>query len=268
KLTMNVRGRVASAVTSRRLTDYVAAAIAIALPWSTSITAILMTIWVLAYLPSFDLGEIRREACTWAGGLPLVLLAWAAAGLFWSEASWADSLAGLRQFHKLLFIPVLLAYFRRSDFGIPVMSCLIASCIALLVVALTVEIWPWLQWWPSRNIGVPVKTYISQSAEFTVAAFCLIYLAAEALKARRVGFAAAAALIALAFLADIFFIVTSRTELVAIAGLIVLFGARFYKWKGFAGGLVVLACTMALVWSTSDYVQERISDTAKEIEAY
>ena len=40
--------------------DWLAVGVAVSLPWSTSVTAILVTLWILAVLPTLDAGAVRR----------------------------------------------------------------------------------------------------------------------------------------------------------------------------------------------------------------
>ena len=53
--------------------DWLAVAVAASVPWSTSATGILVTIWVLALVPTLNWSDLRRELMTPAGGLPVLL---------------------------------------------------------------------------------------------------------------------------------------------------------------------------------------------------
>jgi hypothetical protein len=92
-------------------------AIAILLPWSTSATAILAVLWVVACIPTLGWTDIRREALTAAGGLPVALVLLGLAGMAWSDASLLERWKGFESFLRLLAIPLLLAQFRRSGRG-------------------------------------------------------------------------------------------------------------------------------------------------------
>lgn len=265
---MDMTGRIVNDIKFRRTTDYLAIAIAISLPWSTSATSILMIIWILAFLPTLNLADLRREIFTLAGGFPVLLVAWAALGMLWVDTTWAESLGGLRQFQKLLFIPVVLAYFRHSSCGMQVVAAFIASCIALLTLSLIIALWPEIQWWHTRYPGVPVKNYITQSAEFAISAFCLFYFSIVAWKAQAHRLAIIASFIALVFIVNIIFVATSRTELIVIAVLIVLFGARVYGWKGSLLGAAVLSLIIVFAWNTSSYLRTRIDETKREFNTY
>src|ERR1700731_4403467 len=100
-----------------RIADGLAAAAAASLPWSTTATAIFVTAWFVVLVSALETGSLRREIVSPAGGLSIVLVAIAAVGMSWSEASLSARLQGLEGFCKLLFIPFLLAQFRRSDRG-------------------------------------------------------------------------------------------------------------------------------------------------------
>src|SRR5260370_12123676 len=97
-----------------QLADWEAVAVAIALPWSTSATSILLVIWLITLIPTLDFATVWRELKTPAGGLPVALWLLVAFGMLWADVSWPDRVGGLGSFHRLLMIPVLLAHFRRS----------------------------------------------------------------------------------------------------------------------------------------------------------
>src|SRR5262245_30500207 len=87
------------------LADHLAIAIAVSLPWSTSVTTILGWIWLFAVVPTLDprllLQTLARPACA----LPLALFAFGLAAMAWADVSWFDCYYGFDSFHKLLAIP-------------------------------------------------------------------------------------------------------------------------------------------------------------------
>lgn len=153
-----------------RLADCLAVALAVSLPLSTSATGILAVLWLLAVAPTLDVATVRRELATAAGGLPVLLWALAAAGMFWADVPWAERLDGLNAYHKLLFILLFLAQFRRSERGAWVMIGFLLSCVALLVLS-------WILWllptslWPVREFAIPVKDRIAQATLFVACIF-------------------------------------------------------------------------------------------------
>ena len=143
-----------------------------------------------------------------------------------------------------------------------------ASCVGLLALSLITVLWPGLQWWQSWGPGVPVKNYVTQSAEFAIAAFFLFYLSIDAWKAGAYRRSIAACLIASTFIVFMLFIVTSRTELFAIAALIVVFGARLYGWRGLLFGVATLGVIALIAWDTSSYLRTRITKTESDMQTY
>ena len=69
----------------------------------------------VALLASLDVASVRRELMTPAGGLPVLLWASCRVGMLWADVEWSERFHGLRGYHKLLGIPLLLAHFRRSE---------------------------------------------------------------------------------------------------------------------------------------------------------
>ncbi len=149
-----------------RNADGLAVAVAVSLPWSTSATAILLVLWLIALIPTFRLSDLRREAplTTLVGGLPVALWSLAVLGMLWSDASFHERLSGLSGYHKLLTIPLLIAQFRRSDRARWVIIGFFVSCVALLLVSWLPTIVPSLAsvaWrnWPGMGRGTPVAFY-------------------------------------------------------------------------------------------------------------
>lgn len=251
-----------------RIADGLAVALAVSLPLSTSATGILLVLWLLALIPTLDWGDVRRELVTPAGGLPILLFIFGVLGMVWADVIWIERWKGLDSFFKLLVIPLLMAQFRRSGNGQRVFVGFLIACVALLIGSCLVTIWPDVAWKSSPDAGVAVKNYISQSAEFTICAAVLLYLAVEAASARRWMRSTALFVLALAFLADIFFIATSRTTLVVIAALALLYGAQKYRWKGFVGAAVAGLVLVGTLWAASPYFRDRVTGILSESERY
>src|SRR4051794_3591921 len=84
------RGRIAL------LADLLAVAAAAALPWSTSVGAILISLWLLALLPTLELAALRRDFGSAAGALPVALFALAAVGMTWADVPIAERFDSLK----------------------------------------------------------------------------------------------------------------------------------------------------------------------------
>jgi O-antigen ligase len=250
-----------------RLADGLAVAVAASLPWSTTATGILLAAWLMTVVSVIDPDSVRREIMSTAGGLPVVLVAIAALGMAWSQASLAERLQGLEGFCKLLSIPLLLAQFRRSERGWTVVLWFFGASVALLVVSSALASIPGLPW-RGKMPGVPVKDYISQSGIFALCAFALLGCASEAWRLRRRQLAYVLVVVAAAFIANIAYVETGRTTLVTIAVLVPVLGFRQFGWRGIvlagAGGCAVAG----VLWISSSHLRERVTHAVQEVQQY
>lgn len=246
--------------------DWLVVAIAASLPWSTSAASIMIVIWLLALFPTLTWSSARRELLTPVGGLPVLLFALGALGMLWAEVPWEARLGGLDGFVKLLMLPLLIVQFRRSDKGKQVLMGFLLSCVALLIASALVTIFPELPR-GSFDRGVLVKNYIIQSAEFAVCSAVLLDVAIERMRARRWGAAWGPVLLALAFLADIVFIATSRTTLVILPVLALAYGIRRFGRRGLVGAGAAIVVVAAVVWTTSPYMRQRVDGIRAELMA-
>jgi O-antigen ligase len=248
--------------------DWLAVGVAASLPWSTSASGILVVLWLLALLPTLELATLRRELRTPAGGLPVLLWLLAAAAMVWADVAWAERIAGLESFLKLLAIPFLLAHFRRSDKGACVLAAFLIACTLLLATSYFLALWPGLTWRGVRaGLGVPVKDYIAQSGEFAICVFVLVPIALSILRTRAwisLGLLSLSAL----FLINFLYLATGRTSLAVAVVLLVLFAFRHFGWK--KGGLVLLAAMLVVlaVWESSPYLRARVGIMPGEIAHY
>ncbi len=247
--------------------DWLAVAVAVSLPWSTSATSILIVIWLLVLIPTLSWPDMRREVLTAAGGLPVLLFLLGALGMAWAQVPFAARLGGLDGFVKLLVLPLLMVQFRRSDKGDRVLFGFLLACVALLIASVAVKIWPGLSW-GSHNDGVAVKNYIVQSAEFAICAAVLFDIAIARARVRRWKTALGLLLLLLAFLADIFFVVTSRTTLVILPALMLVYGFRRFGWKGLLAAGAAGIAVVAVVWTASPYLRGRVASLYTQTEAF
>jgi len=251
-----------------RNADWVAVAVAVSLPLSTSATSVLLVLWLIAVVPTLDFASVRREAMTEAGGLPVLLWALAAVGMLWADVSWSERIDGLGAFHKLLAIPLLMAQFRRSDRGQWVVYGFLGASLLVLVVSWWLALAPGLTWRGDASPGVPTKDYIAQSGVFVLCALGLLAWAAERWRAGQTEPALALAFVAAAFLANIVYVATGRTTIVVMAVLVLLLGFRLFGWKGVLAAGLVVAVLAGLAWASSPYLRERMSSAIANIQDY
>ncbi len=249
-----------------RLADWLAVAVAVSLPWSTTATGILVVLWLLVVLPTLDVAAVRRELTTPAGGLPVLLCALAAAGLLWADVSWGERLGGFSSFLRLLAIPLLLAQFRRSAFGSRVLLGFLASVSVVLLASWVLAMFPGIPW---RGVsGVPVKDYILQSEEFLICAFVLLAIACNRIGPRRWPSVLGLGVLAVLFAANIALVATGRTTLLVAPVLALLLGWRLFGRKGLAGAAVLFSILGAAVAWTSPYLHARLTTSISELHAY
>jgi O-antigen ligase len=252
-----------------RIADGLVVAVAVSLPWSTSATGILIALWLLAFIPTVEMASLRREALTWAGGLPVLLWLLAVVGLLWADASLRERLGALEAFTRLLVIPMLLAQSRRSEIGHSVLvGFLCAAVLLLLVSGIHAALFGRVAWIRGLFPGVPVKDYISQSSIFVICIFALLGVAVDSWRAGRHRSALALVLLALMFLADIAYIATGRTALTVIPVLAALFGFRQLGVKGLVAALVATVGLAVALGASSPYLRDRVGHAYEEIRAY
>ncbi len=251
-----------------RIADWLAVAVAVSLPWSTSATSILVVVWLIVLLPTLRMAELRRELTTAVGGLPVLLLLLAVIGMLWADVTWVERWKSLNSFVKLLVIPLLFIQFRRSDHGVWVFGGYLAACTALLVVSAVLSITAG-PWWPNTIYGVPVKNEATQSGEFVICIFGLLFLAVELFERRRqpwlIGLLA---VVVVGMAADIFYVATGRTALVIGSVLLVLFAAKKLRARGIVFLSVGAILIGAIGWVSSPYLRNRTVDVWRDIQSY
>ena len=221
----------------------------------------------MALLASLDVASVRRELMTPAGGLPVLLWVLAAVGMLWADVEWSERFHGLRGYHKLLGIPLLLAHFRRSDRVQWVILAFLFSSLVLLALSWATP-YPGFLGRPKADFGVPFKDYLSQSGIFAICAFGLLGQAAEWWRTQRGRLAVVALVLAAIFVANIVFIATARSTLLVMAVLLVLFGFLQFRWKGVLAVVLVAVALASVSWVASPYLRERVTDLVEETQDY
>src|ERR1035437_1300768 len=233
-----------------KIADGLAVAVAGSLPWSTSVTGILLVLLLLALIPTLDWADLRRELLTAAGGLPVLLVALGVLGMAWADVSLAERWGGVGSFFKLLVIPLLFVQFRRSERGLWVFAAYVVSCVVLLVISSFIHD-------PAKVEAVFVKNSATQSGEFVTCIFGLLFVAVACVERRRWWWVAGPGTGVLCMVANSFYIATGRAALVIIPVLLVLFAARKLSGKGMA---ILFACVIAVGvagWLSSPYLRDR-----------
>jgi O-antigen ligase len=250
-----------------RLADSLAVAVAVSLPWSTTATGILIALWAIALVPCLDIRGLRANIGMLAGALPVVLCLSAALGMMWTDVSWDERWISLKVFLRLLAIPLLFVQFRQSDRGPWVLQGFLASCTALLLLSYAQWFFPAMSW-RQQPLGVPVKDYIIQSGEFLICAFAFAHLTLNAWQQTRRARAGMLLLLVLLFLANISFVATARTTLVAFVILLGVFVLQRFGWRGGITTIAIASVVAVATWLSSPYLRSRVLDVFQEIEIY
>src|SRR6478736_3760777 len=248
--------------------DIVAVAIAVSLPWSTSATAILIGLWFLTLVPVLRWDELRREILTPAGGLPVLLLLLGVAGMLWADVTLLERWKGLDSFLKLAAIPLLLVQFHRSERGTWVFAGYFLSCIALLVVTSIVIAVPPLAATFLHPDNVIVKNAATQSGEFVICIFGLLYLMVGAIEQKRWPLALVCTALVLVMLGNIFYFSTGRTALVTIFVLFALLALKIRNVRAIAGLLAAAIVLGIIAWMSSPYLRARTEAIPTEAQRY
>ncbi len=249
-----------------KVADWAAVAVAVMLPWSTSGAAILIAIWLVAVIPTFDVPIIRESfakpaAEKSAGELPVLLWALSALGMLWADVGWSERLAGAAAFAKLLAIPLLLAQFYRSNAGKWVLLGFLASATALLLMSWGLVLVPGLPW-RGRSPGVPVKDYLAQSGIFVLCAVVLLHFALQSRTGDR-RLALSLLLLTGLFVANVGYVASARTAISVFAVLLLALAIWHFGWKGIPGALVILGLLGALLWTSSNYFRNEFLGTVQ-----
>ena len=242
--------------------------IALALPWSTSLVAIFVVAWLVTVAPTLDIKllmqSLKRPVCA----LPIALFALAVVGTLWSDASWGDRLYAISPTAKLLVLPVLIYHFERSTRGMWVFVAFLISCTLLMLMSWVVAYEPRLALKSGADYGIPVKNYIDQSQEFALCAVALAYPIVSLLGQKRFTKAALLAAIGLSLVANMAFVTVSRTALVTMPIMLLVFALLHLKWRN----VVRLLCTMMVLagvsWAASPHLRARTATFLTDYQRY
>ena len=253
------------------------ALVALLLPWSTTGVTFALVPWLIAFA-FIDLRELPRSLLRPICLLPIALFVLALVGTLWSVAPWAERLHALGPPAKLLVIPLLIYQFERWPYGKWVFAAFLVSCTLLMLYSFTVAIDPRLslKLYLSRGpyqveSGIAVRNYIDQSQEFALCAIALVYPIVTLVQQGRVRIAALFAVLALGFLANMMFVVVSRTALVTLPVLLVVFALLHLRWRAALVAGAATALIAVALWAVSPHLRATVgkfqSDYERSLEA-
>ncbi|MGX9389291.1 O-antigen ligase family protein [Nitrobacteraceae bacterium UC4446_H13] len=241
---------------------------AASLPWSTSLPAIFIGLWLLALIPIIDIGDLltlaKRPICF----LPIAFFGLALLGMLWSIAPWSLRLYAVGPLAKLLAIPLLVYHLQRSSRGGWIFIAFLISCTILMILSWIVAIEPRLALKSGAYYGVPVKNYIDQSHEFELCAIGLLYVILQRFRWRSYLEAGIFTIIAIGFTANLAFVVASRTALVTIPVLLALFAVSHLTRRSGAALASVTILLVAGLWFSSPNLRARSATFFSQYQAY
>lgn len=200
--------------------------------------------------------------------MPFAFFTLALLGTLWSGSPWSTRLYYVGPLAKLLVIPLLIYQFQRSSRGVWVFSAFLISCTLLMIMSWIVAIDPRLAFRADAAYGIPVKNYIDQSQEFALCAVALLYAIVFFFNQRHYVRAACGILIAASFVANMVFVVVSRTALTTMPIMLGIFSFLHLSRRNtitILGGF--LAVTAAL-WFISPNLRSRTISVFAEYQAY
>ncbi|MDT4740723.1 O-antigen ligase family protein [Bradyrhizobium sp. WYCCWR 12699] len=240
------------------------------LPWSTSLTAIFNAVFLVCIVPFLELKAFLRSLTRPICAAPIALVLLALIGTLWSDAAWGQRLHAVSPTVKLLVLPVLLYHFERSQRGHWMFVAFLASCAILAVMSWLVVLYPGLSLRPYDPLerGIFVKNYIDQSQEFTLCAVALAYPVMTLLREQRYWLAGLLTLLALSFVANMAFVVISRTALVTMPIMLGMFGLLHLRGRSVAVITVSLLALAAIAWQASPQLRRTADTFSQDYQLY
>ena len=229
------------------IADVFAILAALTLPWSTSLVAIFVALWLGAVTWVMDWRAYARLLKQPVCYLPLALAGLAVVGTLWSDAAWSVRLAAISPTLKLLVLPGLIYHFERSSRGMWVFIAFLVSCTLLMLMSCLVAIDPGLSLKapgePGNGRGIFVKNYIAQSQEFALCAVALAYPVIRLLRSNRIWQALALGAVSLGFLVNMVLVTVSRTAIVTMPIMVGVFALLHLKRRT---SLILIGVMLAL----------------------
>jgi O-antigen ligase len=238
------------------------------LPWSTSAVSVVLAVWLIFLIPAIDYKAFVRSLAQPACWLPIALFALAVAGMFWAEGPWRDRFLGLSPVFRLFLLPLLFDYFAHSKRSAWLLWAFVLSSALLMIFSWVVLFEPHWRFTRGDVAGAPVKNSIDQSYEFVICIFALAPVALTLFEKRRLAAFAACAALIIAFLANLVFVVTSRTVVFYMPILLVLFACRHFSIRSTTIFISTAAVAAIFIWSSSSYLRERVEQIGVEYREY
>jgi O-antigen ligase len=249
-------------------TDIFLILVALSLPWSTSLVGIFAVAALITMAPFFDARAFLEVVKRPASFLPVALCVLAVVGTLWSDAPWGERLYSAGPAAKLLMVPVLFYHFERSARGVQVFVAFLVSCVLLMAMSWLVAYDPRFALKSGAEYGVAVKNYIDQSQEFALCAVVLAYPVIGLLRAGRVVPALLLSAIGLSFVVNMAFVVVSRTVLVTMPVMLVVFALMHLRWRTSLIAFCVVIVLAGLAFAASPKLRWTVETFSRDYKLY
>jgi O-antigen ligase len=251
--------------------DLVAVLLAALLPWSTSGVGIGFVLWLAAVAATLELRPFLRSLQRPICALPIALVALAALGTLWSDASWGTRLHALGPAAKLLALPFLFYHFERSARGMWVFVAFLISCTLMTVASWIVVIDPSLSLkapGEPTGHGIFVKNYIAQSQEFVLCAVVLAFPIITLFREGKIRRALLLTAVGANFVVNMVFVVVSRTALVTLPVMLAAFAMAHLKWRTNVMLFAAAVVLGPLAWTASPQLQATTNRFMRDYRIY
>lgn len=248
--------------------DLAVVLVAASLPWSTSLPAIFVGLWLLALIPLIDIQKFSQLTKHPACFLPIAFFLLAMVGMLWSASPWGARVYSVGPLAKLLAIPLLIFHFQRSSRANWIFLAFLISCTLLMILSFIATIDPRAILKSDPYYGVPVKNYIDQSQEFALCAVGTAYFALHLQRRKRYRAAIGFLVLSGSFIANMLFVVVSRTTLVSMP---IMFGVLVFLHLSRRGIALALGAAMAIIlgaWFTSPGLRWRTEIAITQYQEY
>jgi O-antigen ligase len=252
--------------------DILSVLLAVALPWSTSAFLILLGPLLAIILGSVNPGLFVRSMRRMPSVISMAFFILAVAGVFWSEAGFAAGVHALGPLVKILVLPFLLYYFELSGRGSWVLGGFLFSCFVLMINSWIITFEPGLAIKTGRccgeDYGVSVRNYIDQSQEFGICLVGLCSVGLFCIQSKMWGKSALLGAAALAFAANLVFVVVSRTAIVCIPIMFIVLPWRHGRTRGVLAAIAVGCAVLIAAWLASPHLRTRILSVYSQFQEY
>lgn len=231
------------------------------IPLGIAFMSIFMGLFVMVWAFSGDYANkferIGRHPAAWVS---IVLFGLYGLGMLYSNAAWSERLAWWLKYHKLLYVPLIIAVVRTDKLRQLALDAFLAS----MVLVLTISYLKWLGLVPTADLGqgyIVFKSRITHNILMAFSAYLLLQRAMAAVNYRRWLWIALAVLAVL----NTLFLVNGRTGQVVLLVLLLWFCWETWGEKSLAWMLFAASLAFVVHQIVPDIPHSRLTEVSQEI---